>query len=943
MSAGSAEDADWARLAALFDAALDLDEVDRRTLIERTRQEDPALAERLASLLRAQSRPAPGLTRGAATNTSPTVSLSVGEQVGRYRLIEPIGRGGMGEVWRAERHEGALRQTVALKFIGAGDRSLLGPRFLRERALLARLAHPSIARFLDAGELPDGRPWFAAEFVDGQPITDWCEAKGMGPRERVACLLPVLDALDHAHRQLIVHRDLKPANVLVGTEGRPRLLDFGIAKALDEDEGLTRLAAPMTPRYAAPEQLRGEPVGTSTDVYGAGVLLFELLTGRLPYGEAQGGPALLAAISEREPDTLLQALARTRREGDGAAARYDLPEKILRRLLRGELQQICARALAKSPEQRYPTARAFAEDLRAWLDGRPLLSRPTPLRQRLGKFVLRHRAASAATAIALLALVAGVAGTLWQAQRATQEAARAEAARRFLSDVFAAGDPFQSEGQAPDLGAVIEAGVARLRADESLDAATRARLLHDLGRVQLGLDRREAALELLAESSALASDAALAPSEQTRIALDQAEALLALDRADEAAALLATLDGDSSQPSTLTGDALRIRLLHSAALRALERFDEAERLIAPQLAPRDSRSDAEVHTRVALEAAWIALRRGRHGEALARLETATEIATNAPLALRNEFATARVEALRSLNRNAEAIAVQREALAEIEAALGPMHSRSLHARLMLAGQLIYRGQLAAAEAEYAEVIPRLEAAQVQDSLRAEALLGRASARLRLGRFDAAEADFLASEALFAASLGPDARRALTAREGALMCAIEQGRARDALPGLQALVALLRERSHEDALPSSLNTLALAQQSLGETDAALAALDESLAIGQRLGQFTLWTDVLRGRVLRDAGRTAEAIAILDPIASHYREVASPDGGPRRAEIERELALALMQMPEPDSLRIESLLDSALTQRRAALGEESPLTRQSAQELADWRARPTRSRS
>lgn len=942
MSAAPDEDADWPRLATLFDAALDLGLAEREALIERTRRQDPALAQGLESLLRAQSRPSPALACGAAGRMADP-GLTAGEHIGPYRLVESIGRGGMGEVWRAERQDGALRQTVALKFIGAGDRRQLGPRFLRERALLARLVHPSIVRFLDAGELPDGRPWFAAEFVDGRPITVWCDANRKGPRERVACLLSVLDALDHAHRHLIVHRDLKPANVLVDAEGRPRLLDFGIAKALDEDESLTQTSAPMTPRYAAPEQLRGEPVGTATDVYGAGVLLFELLTGRLPYGEAQGGPALVAAISGREPDTLQQALARTRRQGDAAAARYDLPEKTLRRLLRGELQQICARALAKSPERRYPSARAFAEDLRAWLDGRPLLSRSTPLHQRLGKLLLRHRTASATAGIAVFALIAGVAGTLWQARFAAQEGARAEAARRFLSDVFAAGDPFRNEGQSPDLVAIIEAGVVRLRTDEALDTGTRARLLHDLGRVQLALDRREAALDLLAESSALAADAGLAVDEQTRVALDHAEALLALDRADEAAALLAVLDERSNRPSTLTGDALRVRLLHSTALRALERFEEAESLIAPKLAHRDSRQDPQAHARLALEAAWIALRRGRHAEALDRLESVGTPLPNTPLALRNEFATARVEALRSLNRNAEAIAVQRDALSEIEAALGPVHSRSLHARLMLAGQLIYLGQLAAAEAEYAAVMPHLEAAQVQDSLRAEALLGRASARFRLGRFAASEADFLAAERLFANSLGADARRALTAREGALMCAIEQGRASEALAGLHALVALLRQRGDEAALPSSLNTLALAHHSLGNADAALAALDDSLAIGSRVGQFTLWTEALRGRVLRSAERHEAAIAILDPIAKHYRDVVSPDGGPRRADIERELALALMRMSRPDAERIDGLLDSVLNQRRAALGDDSPLTRRSAQELADWRARPTRSRS
>ena len=436
------------RVAALFRAALDLEPAAREAFLAAECHGDAALAGEVRALLAKLDTDispldrAPGERLGLADPHSDPAPPS---RVGPFRRLRLLGRGGMGEVWLAERVEGGFTQQVALKWI---DRSRLGAdgleRFARERELLARVDHPTVARLVDGGEV-DGRPWFAMEFVDGVPIDRHVAEAGLDLAATVELLLPVVDAVQHLHRHLIVHRDLKPSNVLVDREGRPRLIDLGIAKSLGDDTQLTGALAPMSVAYAAPEQVTGEPITIATDVWGLGALLHELLSGRSPHEAAASSlPRLVDAIARGTPTHASEALAFE------PSARPWRPVQ-----LRGDLDLIVATCLKREPERRYASAAALADDLRRWRGRLPIAARRDSARYRARRFVARHPLGTAFGAFACISLLFATGYALHQAHRA--EAAAAEAqdqrdrARAALADargtqqalarVFAAGNP----------------------------------------------------------------------------------------------------------------------------------------------------------------------------------------------------------------------------------------------------------------------------------------------------------------------------------------------------------------------------------------------------------------------------------------------------------------------------------------------------------------------
>jgi non-specific serine/threonine protein kinase/serine/threonine-protein kinase len=418
----------WQRVKDVLQDALALPPAERAPFLTRTAQEDADLAREVDSLLAADEEAGafivtPALARVdavALVERLQDTSKWSGRRVGPYALVREIGHGGMGAVYLGVRADDEYQKQVAIKVVRSSfDPSFIEQRFRHERQILADLDHPNVARLIDGGSTNDGSPYFVMEFVDGLPIDRYCHVNSLSVAARLALFLKVCGAVHYAHQRLVVHRDLKASNILVTGDGTPKLLDFGIAKLLADDshapeERTLTVMRVMTLESASPEQVRGETVTTSTDVYALGVMLHRLLTGRPPYeGATPTSHDLARAICEVEP----------RRASDSV---MDAPTA---RELRGDLDTIVLKALQKDPARRYGTVEQFAEDVTRHLEGRPVLARPDTLRYRTTKFVTRHKAAVAIAALAVASLAAGVVATAWQTRVARVERARAE--RRF--------------------------------------------------------------------------------------------------------------------------------------------------------------------------------------------------------------------------------------------------------------------------------------------------------------------------------------------------------------------------------------------------------------------------------------------------------------------------------------------------------------------------------
>ncbi len=419
--------------------------------------ENRELADELQAMLASESGAGP-LDRGLGAWAQEALSHHgsdadgapcIGQHVGAWVLIRHLGRGGMGEVFLAQRNSDGFIQNAALKRLKRGmDSDDILQRFLQERRILASLTHPNIARLLDGGMDDDGRPYFVMEHVEGVPITDWAREHGLPLCERLALMRKVCEAVAYAQGRLVVHRDLKPSNILVDAQGEPHLLDFGIAKLLDETPEAhhtrTGLRA-LSPAYAAPEQIHGQAISTATDVHALGVVLYELLTGQLPYKRERA--LTTGEATSAEYDSLVRPSQALRRlDSTQAAQRFGAgaPEPArLARLVAGDLDRIVLTALQPEPERRYAAAAALGVDLGLYLDGRPIHARPDSSGYRLRKFVLRHRLGTAATALVLIALIAGFGTALWQARIAREQAQEANHQRE-LAEQHAA----QAQAQA---------------------------------------------------------------------------------------------------------------------------------------------------------------------------------------------------------------------------------------------------------------------------------------------------------------------------------------------------------------------------------------------------------------------------------------------------------------------------------------------------------------
>jgi serine/threonine-protein kinase len=684
----------------------------------------------------------------------------------------------MGTVYLAFRADDAFDKKVAIKVTpGALASTEALERFKRERRILARLEHPNISRLIDGGATPDGMPYLVMEFIEGRALHDHCDEKRLTIVRRLELFLNVCSAVEYAHHELVIHRDLKPGNILVTGEGVPRLLDFGIAKLVDpgtESDAPAATALAFTPWYASPEQVRGEPLTTATDIYSLGVVLYELLTGHGPYRLATlNHLEVMRAIVEQEPERPSLAVDRTVHlpgPGDGRRAaltpvsvsrtREGTPERLQSRL-RGDLDAILLTALRKEPERRYPSVAAFAQDIRAYLEGRPVGARRESGLYRAGKFVRRNRW-SVAGALAIIGLTVGAtANVVVQSRRVARERDRAARVERFLLDLFKVSDPGEARGNTVTAREVLDRGAERIRQDLGAQPEAKADLMHTMANVynRLGLNARAAELarEALAfrrqlggrEPKALAETLNLLGS----ILMDKGDLAEAETAYRESLELRRRQYGETSLEVAQSLNNL------GGVLDGLGRYDESDRLQEESLelkrkllGPEDASLASSLYN-----AGVGRYRRGDLAGAEARLREALAIQRKALGGDHPETAFL----LQSLGvvyddtgRHREAERTYREALALQRKVLGQEHPDIVTTLTNLANTLNHSGRPVEAEAVLREALPmsrKLYGEEAADT--AHVLVALAEVGLQLGHYEAAQRDAADALAIREKALG----------------------------------------------------------------------------------------------------------------------------------------------------------------------------------------------
>lgn len=515
---------EWDRIKAIFQEALERAPSERATFLDAACAGEPALRAEVESLLASHDAAGTFLETPAAAGAGPILVAAdpasfAGRIIGPYRIEREIGGGGMGRVYLAARADDVYRKKVAIKIIKRGmDTDEIVRRFHHERRTLANLDHPNIARILDGGTTEEGLPYFVMDYVEGVPLDTYRDERRPSLDERLRLFRTICDAVQYAHQNLVVHRDLKPDNILVTADGQPRLVDFGIAKVLAEERGEgsyieTRPAERlMTLPYASPEQLRGGPITTASDVYALGVLLYELLTDRHPF-----------RIDGRRPDEIERAIC----EEDPPRPSAVAPTRELRRRLAGDLDVIVLMAMRKEPDRRYQSARQLAEDLRRFAEGLPVMARRDSVAYRAAKFVGRHKLGVAAAGLVLATLAAGVAGIAWQARVAAGERDRARAAAEkaqqilsVMQEMLQSPDP-TLQGRDVTVAQMLDEAAARIARDFAAQPEIRAALQTTIGTTYLALGLYEHAEAQL--SAALATRRALFGADHLDVAATRTE------------------------------------------------------------------------------------------------------------------------------------------------------------------------------------------------------------------------------------------------------------------------------------------------------------------------------------------------------------------------------------------------------------------------------------
>lgn len=869
----------WRRLEELFHAVADLTPAGREGYLDEHCADDAALRREVETLVNgaAQEQGAianlVGDVAGAAMPAE--ASQLIGKRLGSYRLVRRIGVGGMGAVYLAERDDSEFRREVAIKLISPAmlsEETLR--RFRDERQILAQLEHPNIAHMLDGGSTDDGTPYLVMEYVEGQPIDEYCDARRLTVRERLAVFSSVCDAVQFAHRNLVVHRDLKPSNILVTSDGVPKLLDFGIAKLLHRDalaKTVYVTAADvrvLTPSYASPEQVRGEPITTATDVYGLGALLYVLLAGHPPYdtdGVSTGAIEQLICEIDPPPPSL-------RLRPEAAMTHGAAPERV-RRALSGDLDNIVLKAMRKEPQRRYASATELATDLERLRTGMPVSARQPSIGYRAGKFIRRHRAGVAVTA-AVVALVAGL--TTFYTARLTDERDRARLAARntdqiasFLKDLFRVSDPSVTRGEEVTARELLENGAQKLRTELSDQPLVQATLLQTIAEVydQLGLYQRARELvdeaqsarratlgeddPVLLEGMDLLSEVLynLGDHAGARRVTEQALALReSLGMAGDAGianslhnmSWLAYEEGDMEEAEGYARRGLDIR----RALYGDEHLDTAEsyNALAAMLGAQEQRQAAAEMMQYALEIRQRLLG-DAHGEVV---ESMTNLG----------------EMLKYIDRMDEAEAIFRDAYEILEAQYEPGHPLLVDGLNYLAMLLRDRGEFAEAEPLIRKAVEWASEQRGTDNWYVAYYESNlASVLFELGRYAEAEPRLTHAlvqyEGIYPGGSGYTARTmALLGATVAAMGRIEEGRALS--ESVLAMHADLGTAESDWTLAEARGTLGALLTGLGEYEQAEALLEQShatlLAVWGPESHRTLRASE-RGEELRRARRRA----------------------------------------------------------------------------------------
>lgn len=838
------DDARPAFLAAIDDASLRADVEEMLALCASDTDPlalDAAAAARLIDAAVEQGSPALSASLGLEDSALP-------EQIGGWRILERIGQGGMGEVLKVERIDAGFEQLGAMKLIRSGFAiGEFARRFLQERQILARLNHPGIASLLDGGRDAQGHPYLVMEYVDGAPIDQYCDGQRLGVEARIELFIEVCRAVAHAHRSLVIHRDLKPSNILVRPDGRVKLLDFGIAKVLGDGEGgdplATRIEQRMfTPDYASPEQVRGQPVTTASDVYQLGLLLYELLCGHRAQRVGHTGPAAIERIvCEQDPTRPSQRIG----SGDtDLALRRHLQPRQLRRRLRGDLDTIVGKALQKLPERRYGTVDELIDDLIRSRQGRTLHARPDTWRYRMGRFVRRHPVGLAFAVLTLGLLSVYLVTLNLQARalererdRAQAEAAKARQVQSLVQRLFEGIDPDISGGEPLSVQALLDRSFAQIEGELGAHPEVRAELLLTVGDVYQALGNRQRAEELLAQAQTLAEG------------LEAEQPVLAA-RVYRSRGRLLGQGNELDEP-------------HSLLQRSLTLFRQSQPIEPAQVAE------------TLFQLADVMRRQGREVEALAASREALELRRTAaeerPLDIARNL-NQLVMIQRRLGNSAAAEAMLRESLGLMSRVLPPTHPRIAETRADLAMVLRSLGRLEDAVPLYLQAIDALQKSRGSAHPDVGIVLGNYGVLLgELDRHAEAEAAHRQALAIHRSVFGQRHARVALALNALGSSLVPQDRHREAEQSFAEAITALPETHQGWARPFRQNR-AIALLSLNRPEESLQELEDAEASlsgpsNPERALLARW----KAHALLQAGRAEQALAQADQAIALFAGV------------------------------------------------------------------------